>query len=269
MLQTNGIATGAPNSCSYAAIGVTSIDNAVLDQKATCFNDLVYFGRHKHGCFSLWKRAMEKLESFYNFLNSLNPGLKFTMQVGCKSIFFLDLKINIVNGQLETTVYSKPTDSHLYLHARSCHKPSSIRGIQKGVAPRLRHICSTDNEYSSKSIEYQDYLTHRGHDPNTVHDTFEKISKITQNDARKKMVNNNSNINRVIFPTKFNPRGPNVTKIIKDTFHLIQNNKILNRLFPENSILVANKRENNLKDLLLRSDPYNIKKDLLDNTKHG
>ena len=91
-----------------------------------------------------------------------------------RAFFFLDLKINIVNGQLETTVYSKPTDSHLYLHARSCHKPSSIRGIQKGVAPRLRRICSTDNEYSSKSIEYQDYLTHRGHDPNTVHDTFEK-----------------------------------------------------------------------------------------------
>ena len=40
-------------------------------------------------------------------------------------------------------------------------------------------------------------------------------------------------------------------------------------LSPENSIVVGNKRENNLKDLLLRSDPYNIKKNLLDNTKHG
>ena len=33
--------------------------------------------------------------------------------------------------------------------------------------------------------------------------------------------------------------------------------------------LWQNKRENNLKDLLLRSDPYNIKRDLLHNTKHG
>ena len=30
-----------------------------------------------------------------------------------------------------------------------------------------------------------------------------------------------------------------------------------------------NKRENNLEDLWLRSDPYNIKRDLLDNTNHG
>ena len=106
--------------------------------------------------------------------NSLNPYSKFTMEVGCKSICFLDLKISIENGQLETTVYSIPTDSHLYLHAKSCHKPSSTRGIQESVALCLWHICGTDNEYSSKSIKYQDYLTHRGHDQKTVHDTFTK-----------------------------------------------------------------------------------------------
>ena len=96
---------------------------------------------------------MEKLESFYIFLNSLNPHLKFTMEVGGKSICFLDLEISIKNGQLETAVYSKLTDSHLYLNAKSCHKPPSLRRIQKGVAERLRRICSTDTKYSSKLIE--------------------------------------------------------------------------------------------------------------------
>ena len=41
-------------SCSYA--DSHCIDgNAVLDQKATCFDDLVYFGRYRDYCFSLWK----------------------------------------------------------------------------------------------------------------------------------------------------------------------------------------------------------------------
>ena len=128
----------------------------------------MYFGKYRDHFFfffSLWKGSMEMLESFYNFLNSLNPDLKFTVEVGGKSICFLDLRISIINGQLETTVYSKPTDSHLYLHAKSCHKPSPTRDIQKGVALHLRRICSTDNEYSSKSIKYQDYHNRRGHDP--------------------------------------------------------------------------------------------------------
>ena len=56
---------------------------------------------------------------------------------------------------------------------------------------------------------------------------------------------------------------------MKENFNSIQKTKILKGLFLENCILAANKRENNLKDLLLRSDSYNIKRDLLDNTKHG
>ena len=123
LLQTNGTPTGAPNLC-------WQFHNAILDQKATCFDDLVYFGRYGDDCFSLWKGGSnEELELFYIFLNSLNPDLKFTMEVGSKSICFLDLKISMINGQLATTVYSKPTDSRLYLHDKSCHKPSSIRGI--------------------------------------------------------------------------------------------------------------------------------------------
>ena len=93
----------------------------------------------------------------------------------------------------------------MYLNDKYCYQPSSIRGIQKGVTLRLRCICSTDNEYSSKSIEYQDYPTRRGHDPKRVYDNFEKISKIIRNDARKKMVNNNSNNYGVILSKKFNP----------------------------------------------------------------
>ena len=47
---------------------------------------------------------------------------------------FLDLKISIVDYKTVTTVYSKLTDSHLYLQSISCHNPKAIDGIQKGVA---------------------------------------------------------------------------------------------------------------------------------------
>ena len=37
------------------------------------------------------------------------------------------------------------------------------------------------------------------------------------------MINNNIDNHRVIFSTKFNLRGPNVTKIIKGNFYLLEN----------------------------------------------
>ena len=168
LLQTNGTTFGAPNSCSCADIIVASVDQTTIEQKETAFPEILYFGRYRGDCLLLWDGTDEKLQELYNFINTQNPDLKFTMEIGNQSICFLDLRILIVGNKLTTTVHSKPTDSHLYLHADSCHNKSSIRDIQKGVAIRLCCICSSDNDYTAKSIEYTKYLVNRGHDLKSV-----------------------------------------------------------------------------------------------------
>ena len=80
-------------------------------------------------------------------LNTLNEKLKFMMEIGGNSICFLDLKISLQNNRLETTVYIKPTDSHLYLEAPSCHKKSSKNDIIKGLALCLRKKLSTVEDF--------------------------------------------------------------------------------------------------------------------------
>ena len=46
LLQTNITAISAPNSFSYADIAVTSIDQAIMEQKETVFPEILYFGRY-------------------------------------------------------------------------------------------------------------------------------------------------------------------------------------------------------------------------------
>jgi len=226
-LQTNGTATGAPNSCSYADMAMASVDDAIFEKMGSTFKELLYYGRYRDDCFSLWCGSKEKLNELFNFINSLNDDLKFTMEIGDDQLCFLDLKITLSNNNLSTTVYSKPTDSHLYLHSTSCHSQSTINGIPKGVALRLRRICSTDTEYRRK-------------------------------------VTSNQKQNLTVFTTKYNPTGPNVKDIVKNHLHIIENQSDLANLFPTGSIIVANKKEQSLGNLLLRSDPYNIKqKELL------
>ena len=99
------------------------------------------------------------------------------MEIGNQSACFLDLRISIVGNKLTTTVYSTPTDSHLYLHADSCHKKSSIKGIQKGVALGLRRICNSDFDYTAKSKKYTKYMVNRGHDLNLVKQCFNDVGK--------------------------------------------------------------------------------------------
>ena len=108
------------------------------------------------------------------------------MEIGKDHLCFLDLKISVSSNKLMTTVYSKPTDSHLYLHSTSCHKSSSINGIPKGVALCLRRICSTTQEYKNKAKEYSSHLVARGQNTQTVKSTFDKIEQVSRSVARKK-----------------------------------------------------------------------------------
>ena len=179
------------------------------------------------------------------------------MEIGKNELCFLDLKIMLHNNYLSTTVYSKPTDSHLYLHATSCHSSASINGIPKGVALRLRRICSSDNEYNEKSDEYMSYLTDRGYKQKKIEKTFKNIEKLPRTEARKKVEKNCKN-SRIVFTAKFNPRGPDVNKIVRENLHLLENQPELKELFPKGAIITAYKREDNLKNLLVRSNPYTV-----------
>ena len=79
LLQTNGRATGAPNSCSYA---VASIDQAIMEQKERTFPKILDFGWYRCDCLVLWDGTDEKLQELYNFINTLHPDLQFIMEIG-------------------------------------------------------------------------------------------------------------------------------------------------------------------------------------------
>ena len=206
------------------------------------------------------------MQQFLDFMNSLDEMLKFTMEIGGDRLAYLDLLISILNGRLETTVYSKPTDSHLYLHATSCHKKSSIEGIQKGVALRLRRICSRDEDYELKSKEYGAYLVSRGHDPKLVRKNFQNVGEMSRDAARVKK-ERNLDTQPIIFSTLFSPHAPDIRGIVKKYQHLLQIKT--SNVFPDKAIRVAHKRGKNLKDLMVRGDPYNISTDLGNNFPVG
>ena len=115
-IQKNGTATGAKNSCSYSDIALEPIDKAIFHAKETIFKEIHSYFRYQDDCFLLWVGNKDLLNRFVYFVNILDPSLKFTVEYGGNLLKFLDLLITLVNGKLHTTVYSKPTDGHLYLN---------------------------------------------------------------------------------------------------------------------------------------------------------
>ena len=213
-----------------------------------------YFGRYRDDCLALWTGPLEKLELFLMFLNSVDSNLQFTIAVGGNELCFLDLELTLKDNKTHTTVYSKPTDSPLYLQADPCHHLPSLLGIQKGVALRLRRVRSTDEEFNNKSNEYKVCLIGREHKLKNVEKFFNDALNMSRQQPVIKKTKSTNSKNKVVFCSKYNPLGPNIKSIIQKHAHILDNFQIMQN----KEITVAYKRENNLKDLLTRADPYDM-----------
>ena len=128
------------------------------------------------------------------FLNSIDSNLQFTVEVGGNGLCFLDLK-SILKDKYYTTVYSKPSDSHLYLQTDSCHH---FRNTKNGCF-KICRILSTDEEFNCKSKEYKAYLIGRGHKLKNVEKSFNDALNISRQQSRIKKTKSTNSENKVVF----------------------------------------------------------------------
>ena len=70
------------------------VDLRVLESKFL-FPELRCWFRCRDVTFVLWRGIVERLNAFFTALNSFDQNLQFTMDIGGKSLNFLDLSITM------------------------------------------------------------------------------------------------------------------------------------------------------------------------------
>ena len=143
------------------------------------------------------------------------------------------------------------------MHNASCHPKSTKLGVEKGVALRLRRICSSEVEFDNQAKNYMAFLANREHSPKEIIENFQKVKRTTREEARTKRIHNTEKKCR--FFTEYNPMSPNIANIIKKHEHMLRGHEKLNKLFPPGTFQVVNRRNKNLQELILRADPYSTR----------
>ena len=125
----------------------------------------------------------------------------------------LDLTLHLIKGFIQTDVYSKPSDSHLYLPPSSAHPKHVFKAIPFGVATRLQRNCSEQVFLAKRTTEYKGYLVNQGYPSELVDDQFRKASTILRSD----LLRTSARPKTKLFPfvTTFNPNLPDVCPIIR------------------------------------------------------
>ena len=84
-----------------------------------------------------------------------HPTLKFTAEYSKEEVNFLDLNIKLTDGELNTDLFVKPTDTHQFLDLTSSHAYHCKKGITCSKTLRLNSICSDNENFDKRCIDLQ------------------------------------------------------------------------------------------------------------------
>ena len=138
-------------------------------------NDCIFYARYIDDIFLIYTGGETKLDEFLTNLNMKHESIKFDHEKSTKSVAFLDTLIYIdEKRQLQTTLYTKPTDTHNYLHFKSSHPKHLKESLPYSQALRIRRICSKDNELNKHSDKLKQQFIARGYTETLVENQVKK-----------------------------------------------------------------------------------------------
>jgi hypothetical protein len=249
-LQIGGTAMGTPIAPSYANTFMGEHENKLLDAyplKPFCWL------RFLDDVFCVFTHGKLEFDNFVEYLNASSEAIKFTVESSEDRVNFLDTTVVLdrETNCLYTTVYSKPTDTHDYLHFTSSHPDHCKTGGPKGQLLRMRRICTKDEDFEINSAKMIDHYLRRGYPKKIMAKHMKEIRSLKQEDLLA-VKQRDIQKDRPILSLEYNPANPDILGIVNSQWHLLEASPKLSRLFP-NTPMLAHKRSPNLRDTLVRA----------------
>ena len=173
----------------------------------------------------IWTSGQESLNEFLNMANDFYPFIKFTTKTFSTEIQFLDKTIHLQNNIVETKIYSKPIDAHLYLLPKSCHPSHTIKNISFSLALRIKRICSTEEYFERHAQILKAPLTNKKY----LFKIDSAIQKARNTPRLQPLTYKNIKLNSrfLVFTATFHPCLQNIKSIFKNSSCIINNNDYL------------------------------------------
>ena len=202
-------------------------------------------------CLCTGNNSEEELKQFLEGLNCYHPTIKFTADYSKEKVNFLDVEVIKKGNQLVTDLYIKPTDTHQYLHASSCHVYHSKRSIPYSQALRLNRICSENASFDKRCNDLEIWFKERGYSDKLVRQQILKARK----HKRKDLLNKpkiTKNDRKLVLNITYNPAFSKLKSIMSKIHLLLTPDKEHQKVFNEIPI-IGFRRSKSLKDILVRA----------------
>ena len=86
-----------------------------------------------------------------------------------------DLKVISSNGKVMTSLHSKPSDCHQYLHYKSSQPEHTKRSIVYSQTLMVKRICSQESDFKEHSSKLKSWFLKRGYPEKTIDTKIKKV----------------------------------------------------------------------------------------------
>ncbi len=225
--QLSGVAMGSKSSPMFANLFMED-----WESKWIYTYPLAPFIWHRYidDVFMIWTHGVEELKKFVEHLNSVHSTIKFTAEWFETEINFLDTTVS-KDRKLYTTLYTKPTDTHTYLHFQSAHPIHQTKSEPYSQLILVRRICTYFEDFLVNAKKILAYYKLRGYPKQTLEEAFQKASSL---DRTVLLIPKDDQLdeisNDLFLVMTYNPANPEVKKALQDTWHLITQERPLSPL---------------------------------------
>ena len=132
------------------------------------------------------------------------------------------MKVTLNGEKLCTPVFSKPVDTHTYLHATSFHARSTIISLPKTQFIRIRRLCTCLSDYQHEAQKFVDFFVCRGYKQNLLQRYVREVADMSREDlfSPKATIKDTPNHSpaRTVLSIAWHPRYQTIQRILHQCY---------------------------------------------------
>ena len=269
--QVGGTSIGKKHAPPLACLGAGKLETdtiypsehfkgLVLKDKENNNEEDRFYKRFIDDIIAATQGTKEDAKRMVDWMNTLWPGIEFTFEWSDTELTYLDVKLIMSDGKLETDRHIKPTNPQLYLHYKSNHPAQVFKAIIYGQAITVKTICSKEEFVGRHMENLKEKFLERGY----------PLELVTENLARGAALQRENLLNPVFYPTQatpalplkpkfvptfiitFNPHNPPLKAWLKETFLILQADSKMRQIY-KNPPAVSFRQPRNLKQIVVKN----------------
>ena len=191
--QTSGIAMGNRLAPPVAIAFMHAFETSLLSR----LSDIpIFYVRYIDDILGVWTYGINRLNHFFNLMNTHNPAIRLTIEHTGSSggtLAFLDTLITVrPSGTYTTELYFKPMTAPIILHYSSAHPMSTKKAVLNAEVQRAIRV-SSDQQTRERSLSAVTQLfVDNGYPLNIIKRTITNNTHRTNAYTRKPKKDNNT-----------------------------------------------------------------------------